>query len=271
MSRRSITRRRLLLDAGSVTVGAIVLGVAACSSEDAPPADPTTSGGSEPPGATTTPSSRPSPTPAATEASAPTETGWARVDLGFVSAYVLVRGGEAVLVDTGIGGSADAIAGVLEASGARWADLSDVILTHRHPDHAGSIGEVAEAAPDAAIWVGTGDLDAVAGIVDATGVDDGATVAGLRIVGTPGHTPGHIAVHDPDLGVLLTGDAINGTDAGEEVTGPNERFTSDMEAAIASVRVLAGLPYDVVLFGHGEPVTEGGTAAVTALADSLGA
>ena len=38
---------------------------------------------------------------------------WQRVDLGFVSAYVLVRGGQALVVDTGVGGSAGAIEDLL--------------------------------------------------------------------------------------------------------------------------------------------------------------
>lgn len=276
---RGWTRRELLLDAGTVTLGALVLGVAGCRATGSDG----TGGGSASPGGAGEASVPPTPQAGATATTGPPgdpsgEDGatasngtWERVDLGFVSAYVLVRGGQATLVDTGIGGSGDAIGTVLEAAGSRWEDLGDVILTHRHPDHAGSIAEVAERAPGATISIGAGDLDAVSGIVDATAVEDGATVAGLRIVGTPGHTPGHIAVHDGTLGVLLTGDAINGTDAGGEVTGPNPRFTEDMEAAVASVRTLAGLTYDTVLFGHGEPVTADGTAKVATLAGTLGA
>ena len=38
---------------------------------------------------------------------------WSRVNLGFVSAYLLVHGGEAALVDTGVENSADAIEAAL--------------------------------------------------------------------------------------------------------------------------------------------------------------
>jgi glyoxylase-like metal-dependent hydrolase (beta-lactamase superfamily II) len=270
MTRRPLTRRRLLLDAGHITLGALVLGVAGCAAEGAPDgaAGTSTTG---PPG----PASTPPPATTASDAASPaaptsSSAAWSRVDLGFVSAYVLVRDGEAVLIDTGIGGSADAIGETLAAAGARWEDLAHVVVTHRHPDHAGSLGEVLDRAAGATAYVGRGDLDAVATTAPADPVDDGDTVAGLTIVGTPGHTPGHVSVLDPSLGVLLTGDAVNGADGGG-VTGPNPRFTEDMQAALASVRTLAGLTYDTVLFGHGEPLTSGGAGAVEALADDLGA
>ena len=75
--------------------------------------------------------------------SSPTEAAglaWSRVDLGFVSAYVLVRGNEAAVVDTGVGGSADQIGAVLDDAGPGWAGVRHVVLTHKHPDHAGSAG-----------------------------------------------------------------------------------------------------------------------------------
>ena len=52
------------------------------------------------------------------EAGAPA---WTRVNLGFVSAYILVRGGEAAIVDTGVAGSARAIEAALGAVGLDWA------------------------------------------------------------------------------------------------------------------------------------------------------
>ena len=48
---------------------------------------------------------------------------WSRVELGFVSAYVLVRGNEAAVVDTGVGGSGEAIGTVLDEAGPGWAGV----------------------------------------------------------------------------------------------------------------------------------------------------
>jgi glyoxylase-like metal-dependent hydrolase (beta-lactamase superfamily II) len=94
-------------------------------------------------------------------------------------------------------------------------------------------------------------------------VVEGDLVFGLEIIATPGHTPGHISVLDAAGGVLVAGDAINGSDGG--VAGPNPEFTADMDTALRSVAKLATLSFDTVLFGHGQPVEGGADQAVAAL------
>jgi glyoxylase-like metal-dependent hydrolase (beta-lactamase superfamily II) len=44
------------------------------------------------------------------------------------------------LVDTGLEQSVPPIAEELAAIGAGWGDVTDVILTHHHPDHTGGSG-----------------------------------------------------------------------------------------------------------------------------------
>ena len=94
-------------------------------------------------------------------ASADGPTSWHRVDLGFVSAYVLARGGEAAVVDTGVPGNEGAILEALEAAGLGWSDVGHVILTHRHQDHVGSAPAVLDAAPGAAAYAGAADIPAI--------------------------------------------------------------------------------------------------------------
>ena len=77
---------------------------------------------------------------------------------------------------------------------------------------------------------------------------------------------GHFSFLDP-AGLLLAGDAINGSGAG--VIGPDRRFTADMDVAVASVGKLAGLGFDTVVFGHGDPVVGDAATMVEALAASL--
>lgn len=191
---------------------------------------------------------------------------WQRVDLGFVSAYILHRDGEAAVIDTGVAGSAASIESGLTAAGLGWDSVGHVILTHKHPDHQGSIGDVLTAAPGAAWYAGAEDI----GTISAEGgvvVEDGASVFDLDIIATPGHTPGHVSVLDALSGVLVAGDALNGTDGG--VTGANPQFSDDMNAANASVAKLAAFDYEVALFGHGEPVLNGASASVAQLASEL--
>ena len=189
---------------------------------------------------------------------------WERVNLGFVSAYILARAGEAAIVDTGVAGKRDAIGDVLAAAGLAWNAVGHVILTHKHGDHAGSIASVLQAAADASVYAGEADIPGIDSPRPITAVADGDTVFGMRIVATPGHTAGHVAVLDEGARILVAGDAL-GT-VGGTLAGSNPSFTEDAAAANASVAKLGALDFDVLLPGHGEPILEGASTQVAALA-----
>ena len=186
------------------------------------------------------------------------------MDLGFVSAYILVRHGEAAIVDTGVTGSAGHIEAGLTSLGLGWSDVGHVILTHLHPDHVGSAADVMERASAAAGYAGAADLPAIETPRPLIAVGDGDRVFDLSIIETPGHTAGHIAVLDDVAGLLVAGDALNTVDGA--VTGPNPQFSDDMATAEASVRKLAGFTFDTLLVGHGDPITDGASELVAALA-----
>ena len=95
---------------------------------------------------------------------------------------------------------------------------------------------------------------------------DGQEVFGLEVVDTPGHTPGHIAIFDTDSRVLVAGDALTNTIDG--LKGPMSEFTVDMSTAEESVRKLAALEPQVILFGHGPPVQRDAAAQLRRLASS---
>ena len=181
-----------------------------------------------------------------------------------MSAYVLVRGGEAVVVDTGVGGSAGAIEDSLGEVGLDWSAVGHLILTHRHNDHIGSAAEVMEAAPDATGYAGAEDIAAISVPRPLTPVGDGDRVFDLQIVTTPGHTPGSISVYDAVSGLLVAGDAL-GTEGGKPAL-PGARFTEDMDEAKRSIAKLAELGFETLLVGHGDPIESGASAAVAELA-----
>jgi glyoxylase-like metal-dependent hydrolase (beta-lactamase superfamily II) len=251
-SERRVGRRWLLVQTGRGAVGIAVMGVAACS-------DPRQTANTEDP----PPSASPEPTENGKTKTAGAMS-WERVDLDFVSAYVLVRGNEAAVVDTGVGGSADAIGQVLDSAGPGWGGVRHVVLTHKHPDHAGSISDVLDQATSATGYIGQADQTEVD--ADLRALADGDDVFGLQIVGTPGHTAGHISIFDEDTGVLVAGDALN-NDGG--LAGSPPEFTEDEAAAAASVRKMAGLAPRTILVGHGDPVTDGAAEELQALASSL--
>jgi len=252
-----------LVQAGRGALGIAVLGLAGCSGSGE------TGDGTGPASTPPTPSGSP---PTGDDGSGESTTAtnklvWSRVDLGFVATYVLVRGGEAAVVDTGVDGSADAIGAVLEKAGPGWAGVRHVVLTHKHPDHAGSIGDVLGRATKATGYLGAGDISEVTAPRKLEALADGDEVFGMQIVGSPGHTRGHMAVYDPDTGVLLAGDALNNN---EELTGSNPSFTEDPDAARATVRKLARLQPRTILVGHGDPIRRDAADALARLAASLG-
>lgn len=254
----------MLVGLGRGGVAAVVLGSAAACSDGTSGADgpggataPDAGGGSAPSG------TQPAATPSGASGAAGGSLAWQRVNLGFVSAYVLVRGNEAAVVDTGVEGSADAIGQVLDAAGPGWAGVRHVVLTHHHGDHAGSLGAVLERAPSATGYIGAADLEKVSSPRPLRAVEDGDEVFGLTVVGTPGHTAGHVSVLDPQTGVLVVGDAMNNTDG---LAGANPRFTESMDDATASLRTIAALDVRTVLFGHGEPLETDAAAQIRSLA-----
>jgi glyoxylase-like metal-dependent hydrolase (beta-lactamase superfamily II) len=159
-----------------------------------------------------------------------------RVNLGFVNAYVLIRGKEAAVVDTGTPNNASKIADVVRTAGLGWDAVRHVILTHYHPDHVGSVGEVLAAAAKATAYAGAADISQIKSPRPLKAVDDNDEVFGLRVIATPGHTPGHVCVFDPAGSLLILGDAMNNT--GNKLAGPNPQYTG-RSAGFAPFRILS--------------------------------
>ena len=154
---------------------------------------------------------------------------------------------------------ADAIAA---AVGDR--NLVAIVCTHAHDDHVRCAPEVGErlSAPvllhpdDRVLW----DL------VHARHEPDGALrdgmdleVAGthLTVLHTPGHAPGAVCLHAPELGVVFSGDTLFA--GGPGATG---RSYSDFPTILSSIRSrLFALPPETrVLTGHGDETTVGAEA-----------
>jgi glyoxylase-like metal-dependent hydrolase (beta-lactamase superfamily II) len=77
-------------------------------------------------------------------------------------------------------------------------------------------------------------------------------LGGLRVVATPGHTPGHISLYAPAVGVLFVGDSlVSERDGLRPSRGAN---TWDEAQALESVRLQAALGAHVVCPAHGPVV-----------------
>lgn len=269
--RRRVDRRVFLSQAGRLGLGLVLsTSAVACATGAADEtAGPASSRSAAPPPDAGSPAS-----PSADGSAAPSEqaTGtafdWQRVDLGFVSAYLLIDNTQVVVVDSGVEGSETDIEAALTDLGMGWYAVEHIIFTHNHPDHIGSAAALIEAT-DAQVHAGEADHQSIPGPRPVSPVVDGDEVFGLQIITTPGHTPGHISVLDPVGGVLVAGDALVGRGDGGGVAGPDAAYTQDMDMAEQSVRKLAGFAFGTVLFGHGDPVEEHASRFVEELADTL--
>ena len=145
-----------------------------------------------------------------------------------------------MLVETGSQTSVPVVLRALDGLGVAAGDLAGIVVTHIHLDHAGGVGDLARAFPDATVYVHPegarhlsdpsrlvasaarvyGDmLDQVYGRLDPTpagrirALEDGEEIAvgggrSLTAVHSPGHARHHLALHDSESGVLFAGDAV---------------------------------------------------------------
>lgn len=146
------------------------------------------------------------------------------------------------------------IAAALGEIGATWTDVSDILLSHDHPDHVGGLADVIALIPHATVW-GNAPLSAQA-------LDDGDTVRNLRVISTPGHTAGHISFLHGEA-TVMAGDLVGSRD-GQLERSPAP-FTADAAQAERSIRKVAGLGADRILFAHGDEIDRPGLALLALL------
>jgi glyoxylase-like metal-dependent hydrolase (beta-lactamase superfamily II) len=151
------------------------------------------------------------------------------------------------LVDTGLDPSGQALDQALAEAGASWADVSEVVITHAHPDHIGALGHVRTSAPHVRIFANPAE-----GLGDTQPLSDGETIGSLRAFATPGHTAGHQSLVDESSGAVLIGDCLGVMD-GQLGRAP-EQFTADAEQAERSLHGLRSLRGARMLFAHGPEI-----------------
>ncbi|WP_051808133.1 MBL fold metallo-hydrolase [Actinoplanes subtropicus] len=164
-----------------------------------------------------------------------------------VRCFIVPHASGVTIVDTGPDKSASRIADKLAEIGGGWGDVTDVILTHHHPDHTGGLADVIEHAPAATVWAGPDDTFPVS----VSPAREGAVIRGLRVIATPGHTAGHLSLLAVEDDVLLIGDLAGNRD-GRLVRAP-EPFTADAAEAERSLQKVTLLDFARLLPSHGAP------------------
>lgn len=197
--------------------------------------------------------------------------------------------GSLTLVDAGVKRSPKKLTAALASLGKAPGDVTHLLLSHAHNDHAGGARAVQEATdarvlthereavylregrmptPDSATRGGrllarTGGGGFAPVDADET-FADGALLplsGGILVVHTPGHTPGHCSFLHTASGVLLVADALfNVRGLRWSIKTP----CTDVALSRTSASRLAELDFDVAGFAHGSHVSTGARAAVRA-------
>jgi glyoxylase-like metal-dependent hydrolase (beta-lactamase superfamily II) len=195
---------------------------------------------------------------------------------------------ELSLIDAGLIGSGGRVQRHIVRIGRKPDDLARIICTHAHPDHIGGVRELA-GERDVEVLMHPADLDGLSVTLrdavanrnrgqliayftrhpgEATPVADGQVLpilGGLRVVHTPGHTPGSICLYAERHKLLFVGDTlqvIRGT-----VTFASTVFSEDLPLARSSVARMAALDVETIAFSHYPPWREGANQVLRALAD----
>lgn len=195
------------------------------------------------------------------------------------SSYLIVEPTGLTLIDAGLPGSHNRILKYIADLGRPRKSLKRIIITHADGDHVGGLAALRQAT-DARIMAHPLEAEAIRrgessrplqpyGLMravvaisapffqaDPTDVDEYLrhgqmlpVLGGLYVVGTPGHTPGHISLFAPRLGILFVGDSVQTN--GGRVRGSRGANTWDQLKADAAVRLQASLKPRIVCPGHG--------------------
>lgn len=161
--------------------------------------------------------------------------GWTHITAGFV-----VEGASPVLIETGSQSSAPTLIAELAELGISPDELAAIVVTHIHLDHAGGVGDLARAFPNATVYVHPAGarhladptrlvasaqqvygplLDELYGRLDPTpaerivALDDGQRITvteglELEVLQTPGHAKHHVSIFHEPSGTMFCGDAV---------------------------------------------------------------
>ncbi len=206
-----------------------------------------------------------------------------------ITSSYLIRSSKPCLVETGTARSAPVVIAQLAALGVDAADLATIVVTHIHLDHAGGVGDLAEAFPNAQVVVQEkgarhladpsrlvasahrvfgaamdrlfGDLrpteaSRIVSIAQTGRIDlgDGRHLAAFH---NPGHASHHIGLVDSATGDLYTGDAagvyVPETKDVRPATPPPD---FDLDLTLSSLQAMRDVGPTRLLFSHFGPVSE---------------
>ncbi len=196
----------------------------------------------------------------------------------FVNCYILLSDAGVSIIDTGLARTTKLILASLNQLGFKAIDIQMILITHADGDHIGGLANLQRM----------GQAQTLASQVEADAVREGKSsrplkpkgavrilynlvaplfrsepgridntlsngqffpvLGGLKVLNTPGHTPGHVSFFVPGRGILFAGDSIN-LEKGQPVPSKGAN-TWDQVKADESFELQMALKPQVICAGH---------------------
>jgi glyoxylase-like metal-dependent hydrolase (beta-lactamase superfamily II) len=199
-----------------------------------------------------------------------------------IGSYLLAGGNELAIIDPGPGSVVESLLASIREAGFDPQDVTHIVATHVHLDHAGAAGTLVRQMPRAQVYAHSkgaahlldttkvvasasrifGDrMKLLWGEIESTPQERLRTIEGgdiLNIAGrrlevhyTPGHAVHHVIFFDVHSGELFAGDVagvrLQGIDYVRPPTPPPDL---DLEAWSDSINLVKSLRPDVLYIGH---------------------
>ncbi|MCR6691832.1 MAG: MBL fold metallo-hydrolase [archaeon YNP-LCB-003-016] len=186
------------------------------------------------------------------------------IDGSFCNVYIVKDIDGYVLIDAGSSDNTMKVLDYIRGRGLGEKNCKGIIVTHHHRDHIGCLAELKETLKTKVIAhkLETQYIDGrvksqrTAGVkyvnVDVE-VDDGDIVYGMRVIHTPGHTPGSICLHHQEDKALFVGDLIvNENNVLMEIPAHYSMNPDQNRESIE--RIYRELDFEIALPSHGQPI-----------------
>lgn len=206
---------------------------------------------------------------------------------GRVHGYLIDSGDGLILIDTLYDHDARRVVQNIKNRGWSPRDIKHLVLTHAHFSHMAGLARLKHLS-DAPVYAHATEADIVAGHREAQrvslfprrpfrmyhiqagcalgfgthfpcGVDftvgEGDMIGPIRVLHTPGHTPGSLCFHWPEKKFLVTGDLVVSY---PRVEAGWKGLTLNFQQSRESMARITRLPdVEILGVGHGEPITKG--------------
>ncbi|SHE87310.1 Glyoxylase, beta-lactamase superfamily II [Seinonella peptonophila] len=188
-----------------------------------------------------------------------------------VNCYLVEEENELTLIDCALPYSDQSI---LRTANKLGKPITKIVLTHADDDHVGALDRLKEALPMAKVliseqeakWVGLLETDSDKPVRDKAFpcktkpdqlIVENDVIGSLRVISTPGHTPGSVSFYQEASEMMIVGDAFQ-TRGGVAVAGDTRWLfpfpgicTVNQELAIESAKKIASLQPSFLATGHG--------------------